>query len=160
MTTLPMQAIQTRWRRWFHVGFPFSQSTYTRTSIYSRGNVAQIELIYTILQISSYACAQTTIDYLKVDVEDAEWESVEAMYKTNILQKRVKQFGFEIHYSSHSRKTGGFYRRWKILKQLEDIGFRRWYWHYNHNGAYRHKGRFRSCCYEMVYINTAFMNGK
>ena len=94
-----------------------------------------------------------------MDVEDSEWESLEAMYKTNILQSQVKQFGLEIHYASHSPTTAEFYRRWKIIKRLEDIGFRRWYWHFNHYGAYNYNGRVRSCCYEMVYINTAFLNG-
>ena len=93
-----------------------------------------------------------------MDVEDSEWESLEAMYKTNILQSRVKQFGLEIHYMSNSRTTAEFYRRLKIMKHLEDIGFRRWYWHFNPWGAYIHNGRSRACCYEMVYINTAFLH--
>ena len=92
-----------------------------------------------------------------MDVEESEWESLEAMYKTNILQSQVKQFGIEIHYASHSH-TAAFYRRWKIMKHLEDIGFRRWYWHFNHACAYIHNGRVRSFCYEMVYINTAFLH--
>ena len=112
-----------------------------------------------VVQVSLFGCSQKTIDYLKMDVEDAEWESLEAIYKTDILHSRVKQFGLEIHYMSKSRTTAEFYRRWKIMKHLEDIGFRRWYWHFNHYGAYFHKGHFRSCCYEMVYINTAFLNG-
>jgi len=95
---------------------------------------------------------------MKMDVEGAEWLSLVSMLKNDILQCRVRQFGFEIHYLIHNRTAAEFYRRWKILKHLEEIGFRRWYWHFNHHCAYTHNGRVRSACYEMVYINTAFLN--
>ena len=100
---------------------------------------------------------QKIIDYLKMDVEDAEWSAMEAMFKTDILEKRVKQFGFEIHLVSQNPLTDAFFRRWKIMKHLEEIGFRRWYWHFNHYMAFNYNGRIRSYCYEMVYINTRFM---
>jgi hypothetical protein len=45
---------------------------------------------------------QKIIDYLKMDVEGAEYSSLEAMFKTDILQKRVKQLGFEIHVGTTS----------------------------------------------------------
>jgi len=98
---------------------------------------------------------QNIIDYLKMDVELAEWESLESMFKTDILQCSVRQLGFEAH-TLRSSTVAEFYQRWKILKHLEEIGFRRWYWHFNSHCAYRHNGSFRSACYEMVYINTAF----
>ena len=101
---------------------------------------------------------QKTIDYLKMDVEDSEWDAMEAMFKTDILQSRVKQFGLEIHLMSHSPSIGDIYRRWRIMKTLEECGFRRWYWHFNHDGARSaYDGRIHSCCYEMVYINTRFL---
>ena len=92
-----------------------------------------------------------------MDVEDAEWGALEAMFKTDILEMRVKQFGLEIHLNSRSPTTSDLFRRWKLLRRLEEIGFRRWYWHFNHFGAYNFKGKIRSCCYEMVYINKRFM---
>jgi hypothetical protein len=92
-----------------------------------------------------------------MDVEDAEWGALEAMFKTDILQSRVKQFGLEIHLINTNPPTDDYFRRWRTLKQLEDIGFRRWHWHFNHYGAYLFSGKIRSCCYEMVYINTRFL---
>jgi len=61
-----------------------------------------------------------------MDVEDAEWESFVSKLKTVILQCRVRPFGFQVHYVGHTHTAAEFYRRWKILQHLEDIGFRRW----------------------------------
>ena len=102
--------------------------------------------------------AQRTIDYLKIDIENNEWSSLEAMYTSNILD-RVKQFGLEIHtMPPGTTDAKAFYTRWRTLKRLEEFGFRRWYWHFNHYGAYQFKGHVRSCCYELVYINTNFLH--
>jgi hypothetical protein len=95
-----------------------------------------------------------------MDVEDAEYSSLEAMFKTDILQKRVKQLGLESHLGIEPRRTAdNLHYFWTVLKHLEDIGFKRWYFHFNHHCAYHFNGRIRSACYEMVYINTRFMNG-
>jgi len=56
-----------------------------------------------------------------------------------------------------------FFDQYTTLKRLESFGFQRWYWHFNFWGTYMYNGRARSCCYELVYINTNFMpktNGK
>jgi hypothetical protein len=98
------------------------------------------------------------IDYLKIDIEDNEWKSLEAMYTSDILS-RVKQFGIEIHtMPTGTVNTKAFHYRWTVLKRLESFGFRRWYWHFNHYGAYSANGRVRSCCYELVYINVNFLS--
>ena len=108
--------------------------------------------------ISDRNILQKTIDYLKMDVEDNEWAAMEAMFNSDILY-RVKQFGLEIHLMTHMPTTNEYYPRWKTMKRLEDFGFRRWYWHFNHDGArMSHNGRVLSCCYEMVYINIRFMD--
>jgi len=100
-----------------------------------------------------------TVDYLKFDVEGSEWAALETMLKSNILQSKVKQLAFEIHIHAESRTATGFHHFWKLLDQLEHIGFGRWYWHLNNYGSngYTFEGRTRSACYEMVYINTAFL---
>jgi hypothetical protein len=80
------------------------------------------------------------------------------MYKTDILS-RVKQLGIEIHIMVKGLADSKvFYQRWSILKRLEDLGFRRWYSHFNEWGKYDFRGLARSCCYELVYINTKFLN--
>ena len=92
-----------------------------------------------------------------MDIEGSEWESLELMFETDILQKKVKQLGIEIHLPNNIFSQTEIYRRWAIMKQLENIGFKRWYWHFNHYGAFTYNGMKRSCCYEMVYLNTGFM---
>ena len=100
---------------------------------------------------------QKTVDYLKIDIEGSEWESLELMFETDILQKKVKQLGIEIHLPNNVFSKTEIYQRWAIMKQLEIIGFKRWHWHFNHYGAFIYNGKIRSCCYEMVYLNTAFL---
>ena len=95
---------------------------------------------------------------MKMDIESSEWTVLESMYRSGILAN-VKQFGFEVHIMSKSSTTAElFFQRWKILKRLESFGFRRWYWHFNPSGAYMYENEPRSCCYELVYINTNFMS--
>jgi len=99
---------------------------------------------------------QKVIDYMKMDVEGGEWTVFESMFKTGILSS-VKQFGFETHTpAAPSART--FFEQWKTLKQLESLGFRRWYWHFNHYGTYLYNGQARSRYYELVYINVNFMS--
>lgn len=94
------------------------------------------------------------IDYLKMDVEGSEWASLAQMLKDGSLS-RVKQFGIELHIGGTDTKT--LVRIYKTLKQLEDQGFRRWYYTINLYHVKMTKNGFRSCCYEMVYINTNFI---
>jgi hypothetical protein len=104
--------------------------------------------------IRDYDDTAKIIDYLKMDVEGSEWDSVANMCSTGVLD-RVKQFGLEIHVGA---KT--FYKYYLILKQLEERGFRRWYWAMNFRASniyVERPGVSRSCCYEMVYINTKYL---
>jgi hypothetical protein len=95
-----------------------------------------------------------TIDYLKMDIEDAEWETLINMGSTGVLD-RVKQLALEIHVVA---KT--FYKYYSVLKQLEERGFRRWYWAMNFRGdnIYMDRNGARSYGYEMVYINTRYLD--
>ena len=103
-------------------------------------------------------CLQKVIDYLKMDVENAEWISLQALFQTDILQSKVKQFGLEIHLQPHNGNDMAM--RIDVLDRLVTLGFRRWYIHYNRSGSYRKDGVERTCCYEMVYINSQFMRAK
>ena len=62
---------------------------------------------------------QKTIDYLKMDIEYSEWESLETIIKDGSLEK-VKQLGIEIH-KELGKKTlitdkQQYYRFYNILK--------------------------------------------
>lgn len=104
--------------------------------------------------IKSLNDTDTIIDYLKMDVEGSEWPSVTQMLSDGILSK-VKQFGVEFHFGGIDVK--GLFRVYKMLNQLEDQGFQMWYYTPNLYGIHKTKNGFRSCCYEMVYINTNFL---
>jgi len=79
-----------------------------------------------------------------MDVENAEWTSIEAMLQSGILS-RVKQIGIELHIDGKDSKT--LNERYRLLKRLEDAGFRRWHYALNlYNIKFLNTG-FRSCCY-------------
>jgi len=93
-----------------------------------------------------------------MDVEGAEWESMYSMLRSKILA-RVKQFGLEIHVQRSASATK-LYQYWSVLHQLEEQGFRRWYWAINYRGVnvYMEPTGTRSQCYEMVYINVNYLH--
>ena len=58
------------------------------------------------------------IDYLKVDIESDEWNWLQQILKTKMLDK-VKQLGLEIHFTHN---MADIRKRLKILKNLEIYG--------------------------------------
>ena len=69
-----------------------------------------------------------TIPYVKFDIEGSEWDVLSNMLADGIL-KNVKQLSFEVHTNTKRIKE-----RFKLLKKLEDLGFRRWFYHHRLNG--------------------------
>ena len=72
---------------------------------------------------------QITIPYLKFDVESFEWRVLENMIADGVL-KRVVQLSFEIHFD-HLQNAETYF---KTIKKLEELGFRRWFYHHRLNG--------------------------
>jgi hypothetical protein len=105
--------------------------------------------------LSHFNDTHIVMDYLKMDVEGAEWASLTNMYATGVLQN-VKQLGMEIHVT---RNPKDFLRFWSVLDTLEQLGFRRWYFAINTvaYNPYKIRGELRSHCYEMVYVNSRFL---
>ena len=69
------------------------------------------------------------IDYLKMDIESAEWEAIPQIVSSGMMAK-VRQLGVEIHLSgnealSHYRNLVG------IIKSIEDTGMVRFDSKYN-----------------------------
>jgi len=96
------------------------------------------------------------IDYLKFDIESSDFPALESMLSSGVLS-RVRQMGLEVHIGGgDTRSLLGYYN---LLKQLEDQGMLRWYFMMNYYNMRQTKNGFRSCCYEMVYINTRFITG-
>jgi len=97
-----------------------------------------------------------TIDYLKMDVEGSEWATIVNIHKSGVLSK-VRQFALEIHVGVKA-KAAQLHNFYKTLRLLEDAGMRRWYYAMNYYGLGKTDNGWRSCCYEMAYINTHFLD--
>ena len=101
---------------------------------------------------------EAVIDYLKIDVEGAEWLTLPQMLRTGMLDK-VKQLGVEVHYwaySSFEEYRNGV----KVLKSLEDYGFVRFssrvnIWMKSHIGILQ-KEDYNG--YELTWYNQKFKN--
>ena len=89
-----------------------------------------------------------------MDIENSEWGALNTMLSSQVLGS-VKQLGIEIHVSRKA-STGQLDQLYATLKGLEQRGFRRWSFSLNKYKLIKHKNGLRSCCYEMVYINTNF----
>ncbi len=103
-----------------------------------------------------YCDFQKVLDYLKMDIEGSEWDSLPNMMDDGILNK-VKQLAFEIHLNMRPMAS---WRLWMHhLKRLERLGFRKWYSHKN-PACIRLSKYWKvpiADCIEMVYINTNFL---
>jgi len=93
-----------------------------------------------------------------MDVEGAEWRSLQNVLKSTVLS-RVKQLSMEIHVRQKP-SLAKLLEYWTILHKLEERGFRRWHWtiNYHARNMYAVSTGSRSYCYEMVYINTNFLD--
>ena len=102
-----------------------------------------------------YYIFQKVIDYVKMDIERSEWDSLPNMMNDGVLNK-VKPLGFEIHTNTRSKRWRS---RLNLLKRLERLGFRKLYSHQNPACTRRSRdGKILiSECIEMVYINTKFL---
>ena len=66
---------------------------------------------------------QRVVDYLKFDVEFAEWTSILSMVEQGCLA-HVKQLAFEIH--SWPDTIGNYTLYWRALQALQNAGFAKW----------------------------------
>lgn len=112
---------------------------------------------------------QRVIDYLKVDIEGAEWPFIAHVIGSDV-HKRIKQMALELHTPKlnvdQSPMTVTDYKEiYRGLKELERLGFRLFLYHANNNCC----GRFaeltpssvakkRLCCYETFFVNTMFLS--
>ena len=92
---------------------------------------------------------QVLIDYLKFDVEHAEWKAIPNMVKTGAL-RNVKQIGFEVH-----RPRGQTTEVFHLIELLTKQGFRKWNYHFNPACTYTTNSSHikTSQCIELYYLN-------
>ena len=106
---------------------------------------------------------QSVLDYLKIDIEYWEWESLERALKDGAL-KNVKQLGIEFHRDEFYKKTTSlenYIRFTNIFRGLRENGFLKWVTHLNPQSFViqsAYSKRPISCCYELVYLNSKFIS--
>nr|XP_053629711.1 uncharacterized protein LOC128686706 [Cherax quadricarinatus] len=96
----------------------------------------------------------STIDYLKIDVEGAELGFFQDVFtNTPNLLKNVKQIGMEIHNSYTNKMSEVREKYWKYFQLLDCFGFKLMFSEINpvHNLRFLFRGQARSCCYELVW---------
>ena len=107
---------------------------------------------------------QRVIDYLKADVEGAEWPLLVNLVQSGVL-KKVKQMALELHtprrLSEHQPMSVTYYAEiYDGLSKLRDLGFLKFLYHANNKCC----GPFlvltpvpinkeTLCCYETFYVN-------
>ncbi|KAK8732640.1 hypothetical protein OTU49_006861 [Cherax quadricarinatus] len=99
------------------------------------------------------------IDYLKLDIEGMEVETLEEVFKNQPeLLTNVTHLGVEIHPGKYNganttQPTNIFNRLWKTFQYLGCLEFQLLYWAYNPYPSYSMwKGIKQSCCYEIVWV--------
>ena len=100
---------------------------------------------------------QEIIDYLKVDVEQSEWDILPVIIGDNSLGG-VRQMGIELHTSFHT--TAEQYRHYiDTLTKLESLGFQKWMVNLNSRCTYHAEdlNRYFSHCQEVYFINMNFL---
>ena len=96
------------------------------------------------------------IDYLKIDVEQAEWASIPQMIRSGMLD-RVKQFGLEIHFYDNVALEDYFRMNLKIIKSLEEHGMVRFASRLNAFSEGGVMGRPNFLAYELAWYNSRFL---
>ncbi|XP_047485377.1 uncharacterized protein LOC125036644 [Penaeus chinensis] len=93
----------------------------------------------------------TTIDYLKMDVEGAELQFFEDVFtKTPQVLRNIKQIGMEVHPSRIKNRQKLYL---KYVQLLECFGFKLIFGHILDipRLLFKRNGETRSCCYELVW---------
>ncbi|ESO11082.1 hypothetical protein HELRODRAFT_167613 [Helobdella robusta] len=104
---------------------------------------------------------KVTIDYLKIDIESWEWESMDTALNDGSL-KKVKQIGIEFHRTGSITKSY-YLEKLNFFSRLHNAGFRKWHTHLNAEAsrlACKAKQQFRklfpkdyvtvSRCYQVI----------
>ncbi|XP_013392301.1 methyltransferase-like protein 24 [Lingula anatina] len=104
----------------------------------------------TILKL--YGHENKTLDYLKIDVEGAEWDSLPTMYREGVLA-RVKQLGIEVHWLPKEKDL-------KTVLELHKLGFRIYYGRRNYYSRKKSDvtGRTINDCIEVHFVNINFID--
>jgi Methyltransferase domain len=119
----------------------------------SSWKVRTLDSIYKMLEPKH---GPKVIDYLKVDIEYAEWASFKQILKSNMLDN-VKQIGMEVHFTG-DMDVNALRENIRVLKGLEDYGMVRYSSRVNifMNPKVNLLGRNENTGYEITWFNQKF----
>ena len=100
-------------------------------------------------------------------MEYTEWAVLKTAFAEGSL-KYVKQLGFEMHTErflnqkkrSPEQEKADYIHMYETLRQVEIQGFKKFNYRKNPFGNYysNHTRKERSCCYDLHYVNTEYLN--
>ena len=96
----------------------------------SENNGWKLKTLSSIYSMLRPIHGNATIDYLKIDIESAEWDAIPNIITTGMLTK-VRQLGVEFHWSKRQPDLQYFQERVNIVKAIEDAGMIRFDSKYN-----------------------------
>ena len=108
---------------------------------------------------------QAVLEYLKFDIEFWEYEVLQQIVRTGVLNQ-VKQIAFELHMAKFHMEVGGsalYTTMHEALLEMERQGFRKFLTHQNQALPffdYRTGRSSKGCCFELYYINLRFLTHK
>ena len=108
---------------------------------------------------------QAVLEYLKFDIEFWEFEVLQQIVRTGVLNQ-VKQIAFELHMAKFHEEVGGsalYTTMHEALLEMERQGFRKFLTHQNQALPffnYRTGRNSKGCCFELYYINLRFLAHK
>ncbi|KAK7486300.1 hypothetical protein BaRGS_00022470, partial [Batillaria attramentaria] len=138
-------------------GGTWNISSYTVTRGNETWNISSFSKIREMLNHTA-----AVIDVVKMDIEWGEWDALPSMIKEGQLVN-VRQFAVEFHVEKEEQKDKRKLLTYLgILRNLQEIGFRRYMTHMNPYGiprALRHS-EIESCCYEVYFLNDNFKRAR
>ena len=97
------------------------------------------------------------IDYLKMDIEGAEWAIIPQIIESGMMGK-VRQLAFEIHLSTDD-SLSAMKDRARLVRSIEEQGMVRFDSKQNPwtHGTFKYLGVTGPSCYEIAWYNSKFL---
>lgn len=119
-----------------------------------KDTIWKMRTLSTIYETLTHLHGRVIIDYLKIDIEFAEWQVLPQIIESGMLSK-VRQLGVEFHLSS-DETTEKYYEHANLLRTLEKEGMVRFDSKHNpwYIGEFRELKLWGSLGYEIAWYNS------
>ncbi|XP_013397979.1 uncharacterized protein LOC106164567 isoform X1 [Lingula anatina] len=136
---------------WFYNIGLFRENRIVR---WQNGQRWTLKTLGTVRQMLKHTDA--TIDYLKMDVEESEWDALKTAFKEGSL-KNVKQLAMELHIWNFSKYITP--KHVYVLRKLEELGFKIFFSERNGSSRIKSKftGRVLTWANNVYFVNTNYL---